>query len=122
MASSMRGGMPTSMPTVLKLSAQVREIDARAAEPEDVCMMIAGYWSWLVQLSETPKAFKTNDGAAKVRFPVAGASHTPASPKPMMSALPSPFTSARKRGYLSWLVQLSEAPKAFNTNDGAAKL
>src|SRR5437660_6832226 len=81
-----------------------------------------GYLSWLIQLWAAPNAVSTKDGAAKLPLPVASASHTPPSPKPMMSARPSPFTSPSIRGYLSWLSQLWAAPKPFNTKEGAAKL
>ncbi len=48
-----------------------------------------------------PKSASTNCGAWKVPSPLLSAVHTPASPKPTMSALPSPVMSARKRGCLS---------------------
>ncbi len=52
--------------------------------------------------------------------PLLIAVHTPASPKPTMSALPSPVMSARKRGCLSTRQPCSK-PSSASTNCGSAK-
>src|SRR5207237_5738872 len=83
-----------------------------------------GNWLWLVQPpAPAPKLSSTRFGAANPPTLVASDTHTPSWPKPTMSALPSPFTSASWRGNLSSLDQ----PPALTANlprtsEGEAKL
>src|SRR5438132_584918 len=85
-----------------------------------------GNWSLLDQppaAAELPKLSRTSFGAAKLPPPVASETQTPSCPNPTMSALPSPFTSARWRGNLSSLDQPPALlPKLPRTSEGAAKL
>src|SRR5207253_865800 len=69
----------------------------------------------------TAKLLRTSDGAANPPPPAASETQTPSWPKPTMSALPSPFTSASWRGNLSSLDQPPAlTAKLLRTSDGAA--
>ena len=85
-----------------------RDLHAGVAEADDVGPAVAGDVGQEPRVlvdppaaALTPKSSSTNCAGWNVPSPLLSAVHTPASPKPTMSARPSPVRSARNRGCCS---------------------
>ena len=85
-----------------------RRPHAGVAEADDVGAAVAGDVGQEARvllhppaLASKPRSASTNCAAWNEPSPLLSAVHTPASPKPTMSARPSPVMSARKRGCFS---------------------